>query len=197
MRKRLSAFLLAVLLMFVTQAEAYGTEGRDYITVLDTVEATVPLEGKLMTNVVLISVVMPATVDIVVRVYEDQTFRQLYAPANLYVTSRSDCPVELSLTAVQNADGKLNTFDAFLSACSTDGRDTLAGERVGPLTDGPYGATLGRLEGLPEDGILISANRLRLVLEGAAKVANTAVGDDGESFAFATTLKVSTVPDGP
>lgn len=196
MLKRVSAFLMAAVLAFAALPEAYGVEERDYITTLETVEANVPLEGTLVENAVIISVVLPAAVDIIVRVNNDGTFRRLYAPSSLYVTSRSDCPVALSLAEVRDTGGKLSAFDAFLSAYSTDGLETPLSPRVGPLAAGTYDVGLGGLAPLPADGVVIPENRLRLVLEGAANAADGPVGTVGETFRFETTLKVSAAVSG-
>lgn len=176
--KRVSACLLAAALLAAAPLQAQGIEERDYITTLETVEAKVPLEGKLVENAVIISVVMPAAVEIIVRVNADGTFRRLYAPSGLYVTSRSDCAVSLTLAEVRDAGGKLSTFDTFLSARSTDGRDTLLAPRTGPLAAGAYSAKLGSLAPLAANGAAAPENRLRLVLEGSANAANGAVGAD-------------------
>ena len=197
MRKRVTALLFAILLMVVTQTSAYGTEERDYITVLDTVEATIPLEGELVENLQIISVVMPTAVDIVVRIHDDGKFRQLYAPSNLSVTSSSDMPVNLSLVEVKDESGKLRTFDAILNTYSMDGRNTLLydGSRT-PLAAGACDILLGRLESLSDDGIIVPSNQLRLAMDGRAAAANGVVGGKGDTFAFATTLKVAAAPGG-
>lgn len=197
MKKRMMALLLALLLAIPAEAIDYESQDKDYVSVGDTVRANVPLEGELMKDMQLVSVVMPAMVDIVVQVSDDGKFRQLFAPSNLYVTSLSDMPVEFSLVEVKDEEGKLGTFDAFLSAWSTDGWKTLLYDGSNkPLAAGSYDILIGRLEPPPTDDT-DPANQLKLVLEGKANAANGKVGDDGDSFVFATTFKVTVPPVGP
>ena len=197
MRKRITPLLLAVFLLANQQARAYGTPERDYITVMDSVEAKVPLEGELIENLRIISVVMPASVDIVVRIHNDGRFRQLFAPTLLRVTSRSDMEVDISLVGVADGENKLAAFDATLNTYSTDGRNTLIYDgSAAPLSAGPCDILLGRLAPLPADGNIVPANQFRLSLEGKANAANGVVGREGDTFSFSTTLKVAAVQGG-
>lgn len=197
MKIRLTALLLVFALAVPVWAIDFESQGKDYISVGESVQAPVPLEGELMENMQLVSVVMPAMVDIVVQVSDDGKFRQLFAPSNLYVTSHSDMPVEFSLVEVKDDEGKLATFDAFLSAWSTDGWKTLLYDGSNkPLAAGSYDILIGRLEPPPTDDT-DPANQLKLVLEGKANAANGKVGNDGDSFVFATTFKVTVPPVKP
>lgn len=195
MKRRVAALLLALLLALPAGAVDYESQGKDYSTVGGTIQALVPLEGELMRNIELVSVVLPATVDIVVRVYDDGRFRQLYAPSNLSVLSSSDVPVDLSLVEVKDEGGRLAAFDAILKAYSLDGRNTLLYDgSAAPLAPGPCSIPIGRLAPVGPDGLPAPGGGLRLGLEGRANASDGPVGAVGDRFAFATTFKVTAPP---
>ncbi|WP_418971853.1 hypothetical protein [Allofournierella sp.] len=193
MGKKAAALLLALLLALPAHAAAPAAS-YNYTTVREELRAPVPLEGELVQNAELISVVMPAMVDLIVRVNADGTFRRLYAPDNLYVTNRSDCPVDFSLVNVADSAGKLSNVAVFLSAYSTDGKHLLL--YTSPrLAAGACNMAITRLPGLPQ----VSAkaeNQIKLALTGEADAANPPLGADRETFSFVTTFKVTAAAGG-